>query len=61
MKNPTRPTREQKQTISALGLIVDHFLVCCETDISITLYNKRTGKIITRHKKEGVHNAKKAR
>lgn len=58
MKNPTRPTRKQKQEISALGLIVDHYLVCCETEHTITLYNKHTGKTITRYNK-GAHNEKK--
>lgn len=49
---PTRPTRKQKQIIDSLRLTVEHYLVVSETDTSITLYNKATGKTITRYKKE---------
>lgn len=47
-----RPTRRQKQLIDSLRLTVENYLVVSETDAAITLYNKSTGKIITRYKKE---------
>ncbi len=52
MKIPraTRPTRRQKQLIDSLRLAVEHYLVVEETDTSIKLYNKLTGKTITRYK-----------
>lgn len=54
MKQPraTRPTRKQKQIIDSLRLTVDNYLVVEETAAAITLYNKSTGKTITRYKKE---------
>ncbi len=47
----TRPTRRQKELIDSLRLTVEHYLVVSETDTVITLYNKLTGKTITRYKK----------
>lgn len=53
MKNrPTRPTRRQKEELSRLGLFPDDWLVCGETQHSITVQDKFTGKTITRIKKE---------
>lgn len=49
---PQRPTRRQKQIIDSLRLTVSNYLVVSETDTAITLYNKSTGKTITRYKKE---------
>lgn len=49
---PQRPTRRQKQIISGFGLEAEKFLVVCETDDMIKLYNKKTKKTITRYKKE---------
>lgn len=49
---PVRPTRRQKEIIDTLRLTADHYLVCAETENMITLYNKHTGKTITRYKKE---------
>lgn len=49
---PVRPTRRQKEIIDTLRLTADHYLVCTETENTITLYNKHTGKTITRYKKE---------
>lgn len=49
---PSRPTRRQKEIIDSLRLVVDHYLVCTETESTITLYNKHTKKTITRYKKE---------
>lgn len=49
---PSRPTRRQKEIINALRLTVEHYLICSETESTITLYNKHTGKTITRYKKE---------
>lgn len=49
---PSRPTRRQKIIIDSLRLVADHYLVCSETENTITLYNKHTGKTITRYKKE---------
>lgn len=49
---PIRPTRRQKEIINALRLTVEHYLICSEMESTITLYNKHTGKIITRYKKE---------
>lgn len=46
----TRPTRRQKQLIDSLRLTVGHYLVVSETNTAITLYNKLTGKTITRYK-----------
>ncbi|MCM1330967.1 MAG: hypothetical protein NC253_16220 [Ruminococcus sp.] len=48
----TRPTRRQKQVIDGLRLTVENYLVVSETAAAITLYNKATGKTITRYKKE---------
>lgn len=48
----TRPTKRQKKLIDSLRLTVANYLVCEETDTAITLYNKSTGKTITRYKKE---------
>lgn len=49
---PRRPTRKQKQIIDGLRLTVSNYLVVSETDTAITMYNKSTGKTITRYKKE---------
>lgn len=46
----TRPTRRQKQLIDRLRLTVGNYLVVEETDTSIKLYNKLTGKTIARYK-----------
>lgn len=51
---PRRPTRRQKEIIEALRLITEHYLVCSESESTITLYNKHTGKTITRYKKENI-------
>lgn len=51
---PRRPTRRQKGIIEDLKLITEHYLVCSETESTITLYNKHTGKTITRYKKENI-------
>lgn len=48
----TRPTRKQKQIIDGLRLTVSNYLVVSETDTAITMYNKSTGKTITRYKKD---------
>ncbi len=45
-----KPTRRQKQLIDGLRLTVEHYLVVKETDASIKLYNKITGKTIIRYK-----------
>ena len=50
--NLSRPTRRQKAVIEALRLNVDNYLICTETEHTITLYNKHTGKMISRYKKE---------
>lgn len=52
MSRPVRPTRRQKEIISALGLNTEQYLVCCESENIITLYNKHTGKTISRYKKK---------
>lgn len=49
-KRATRPTRRQKILIDSFRLTVEHYLVVSETDTAITLYNKLTGKTITRYK-----------
>lgn len=49
---PRRPTRRQKQLIDSLRLAAANYLVVSETKTTITLYNKSTGKTITRYKKE---------
>ena len=49
---PSKPTRSQKEIIDALRLDVESYLVCTETEHTITLYNKYTGKTISRFKKE---------
>lgn len=49
---PSKPTRSQKAVIDALRLDVESYLVCTETERTITLYNKYTGKTISRFKKE---------
>lgn len=49
---PSKPTRSQKEVIDALRLDVESYLVCTETERNITLYNKYTGKTISRFKKE---------
>lgn len=49
---PSKPTRSQKAVIDALRLDVESYLVCTETEHTITLYNKYTGKTISRFKKE---------
>lgn len=49
---PSRPTRRQKEIIDSLRLTVENYLICTETENTITLYNKHTGKTITRYKKE---------
>lgn len=46
------PTRRQKIMLSELGLKAENFLVVRETDEAVELYNKSTGKTITRYKKE---------
>lgn len=51
MKQPKRPTRAQKQLISDMRLVPENYLVCSETADMIVLYNKHTGKTITRYKK----------
>lgn len=48
----TRPTRKQKQIIDGLRLTVENYLVVSETKTTIILYNKSTGKTITRYKKD---------
>ena len=48
----TKPTRRQKQLIDRLRLTVENYLVVSETATAITLYNKITGKTITRYKGE---------
>jgi hypothetical protein len=48
---PVRPTRRQKEIIDSLRLTTENYLVCTETENTITLYNKYTGKTITRYKK----------
>ncbi|MBP1560392.1 MAG: hypothetical protein J6C96_04005 [Oscillospiraceae bacterium] len=48
---PHRPTRRQKEIIDALWLTTENYLVCSETESTITLYNKHTGKTIPRYKK----------
>lgn len=50
--NLTRPTRRQKELIDRLRLNPDDWLICCESEHTITLYNKYTDKSITRIKKE---------
>lgn len=50
--NYTRPTRRQKEDINLLRLNPEDYLVCCETEHTITLYNKHTEKVVTRIKKE---------
>ena len=45
-----KPTRRQKPLIDGLRLNVEHYLVVEETDTSIKLYNKLTGKTIIRYK-----------
>lgn len=47
---PRRPTRKQKQIIDGLRLTVANYLVVSESKTIITLYNKSTGKTITRYK-----------
>lgn len=49
---PKRPTRRQKKLIDGLRLTVSNYLVVSETGTAITLYNKSTGKTITRYIKE---------
>lgn len=49
---PSRPTRRQKEIIDSLRLTVDNYLICTETENTITLYNKHTGRTISRYKKE---------
>lgn len=49
---PQRPTRRQKQIISGFGLKAEKFLVVCETDDMMKLYNKKSERITTRYKKE---------
>lgn len=48
---PSKPTRTQKAVIDALRLDVESYLVCTETERTITLYNKYTGKTVSRFKK----------
>lgn len=48
---PQRPTRAQKKIINSLRLVVDNYLVCEETETTIVLYNKHTGKTIIRYKR----------
>lgn len=45
-----KPTRRQKQLIDSLRLTVENYLVVSETNAAIKLYNKITGKTITRYK-----------
>lgn len=52
MKHSKRPTRRQKSIIDNLRLNVDDYLVCTESESTITLLNKHTGKTITKYKKE---------
>lgn len=52
MKHAKKPTRRQKEDIVMLRLDPLEWLVCCETEHTITLYNKYTGKTITKVKKE---------
>lgn len=47
-----RPTRRQKIMLSGFGLNAENFLIIRETDETVELYNKSTGKTITRYKKE---------
>lgn len=49
---PTRPTRRQKEEIDRIRLDPTDWLVCCESEHTITLYNKYTGKTVTKVKKE---------
>lgn len=51
-ERPSRPTRRQKILIDMLRLTPENYLVCSETEHTITLFNKHTGKTITRYKKE---------
>ena len=52
MKQPKSPTRRQKEELTRLSLDPAEWLVCCETEHTITLYSKHTGKTITKMKKE---------
>lgn len=47
-----RPTRRQKIMLSEFGLKAENYLVIRETDETMELYSKSTGKTITRYKKE---------
>lgn len=49
---PARPTRRQKEEIDLIRLDPADWLVCCESEHTITLYNKYTGKTVTKVKKE---------
>lgn len=51
---PSKPTRRQKIIIDMLRLTPGNYLVCTETENTITLYNKHTDKTITRYKKENL-------
>ncbi len=48
---PVRPTRKQKELIGRLRLNPEQYLVRKETGDTLILYNKHTGKTITRYKK----------
>lgn len=49
---PQRPTRRQKQIIGGFGLKAEKFLVVCETDDMMKLYNKESKRNIIRYIKE---------
>lgn len=50
-KRVLRPTRRQKILIDSLRLDARNYLVISETADKLELYNKHTGKTITRYKK----------
>ncbi len=52
MKQAKKPTRRQKEELTRLRLDPLEWLVCCETEHTITLYNRYTGKTFTKVKKE---------
>ena len=45
MKQPKKPTREQKKIISAAGFIWQNWLVKEEDNISLALINKQSRRI----------------
>lgn len=45
MKQPKRPTREQKAMISSYHLNPNHWMVVGETELYLKIVNKETGKL----------------